>query len=100
MNNNIFQGQQIEVIQFNLCVEGYQANLSMEFLLNKESFRLLFYNVSSLKIREFSMPFQICGFEIIDNKDRGWDNSLRYTIHDFEEGMIEFFCEDFALRQN
>ena len=57
-------------------------------------------NVSSLRIREFSIPFQIYGFEITNNKDKGWDSPFRYTIHDFEEGIIKFFCEDFELKQN
>ena len=43
------------------------------------------------------MPYQICGFEILDNKDRGWDKSLRYTINDFEDGMIKFYCESFEF---
>ncbi len=92
---DVIQGQEIKVIELNLSVYGIESVLTMEFLLKDEGVRMIFHNVSCLNIKDFSLPQQICGFEIIDNKDRGWDKSLRYTINDFEDGRIKFYCESF-----
>ena len=103
MNNqniDIIQGQKIELTQLNLSVDGYEAKVSLEFLLNDELFCIHFHNVSNLTVKNFSMPFQISGFEILDNKYRGWERALRYTVHDFEEGILKFFCEYFELEHN
>ena len=100
MNNmsiDMIQGQEIQVIEINLSVNGIGAVITMEFLLKDEVVHMIFHNVSYLNIKDFSMPYQICGFEILDNKDRGWDKSLRYTINDFEDGMIKFHCESFEF---
>ena len=100
MNNmsiDMIQGQVIQVIEINLSVNGIESVLTMEFLLKDEVVHMIFHNVSCLNIKDFSMPYQICGFEILDNKDRGWDKSLRYTINDFEDGMIKFHCESFEF---
>ena len=98
MNNisiDVIQGQEIQVVELNLSVYGIESVLTMEFLLKDEVVHMIFNNVSCLNIKDFSLPHQICGFEIIDNKDRGWDKSLRYTINDFEDGRIKFYCESF-----
>ena len=92
---DVIQGQEIQVVELNLSVYGIESVLTMEFLLKDEVVRMIFNNVSCLNIKDFSLPQQICGFEIIDNKDRGWDKSLRYTINDFEDGRIKFYCESF-----
>ena len=96
-NIEMIQGQEIKVLQLNLSVEGDTTKLSLKFLFENDVWSIVFYNISHLKIREFSMPFQICGFEIVDNTDRGWENASRYTIRDFEDGEIEFFCESFDI---
>ena len=40
---------------------------------------------------------QISGLEIICNKSKGWERTSNYTIRDFEENRIEFFCEDIEI---
>ena len=96
-NIEMIQGQEIKVLQLNLSVEGDTTKLSLKFLFENDVWSIVFYNISHLKIREFSMPFQILGFEIVDNTDRGWENASRYTIRDFEDEEIEFFCESFDI---
>ena len=96
-NIDMIQGQEIQVIDFNLSVNGIESVLTMSFLLKDEVMRMIFHNVSCLNINNFSMPYQICGFQIIDNKGRGWDKSVRYTVNDFEDRTIEFHCESFEF---
>ena len=96
-NIEMIQGQEIKVLQLNLSVERDTTKLSLKFLFENDVWSIVFYNISHLKIREFSMPFQIFGFEIVDNTDRGWENASRYTIRDFEDEEIEFFCESFDI---
>lgn len=94
---DMIQGQEIQVIDFNLSVSGIESVLTMDFILKDEVVHMIFRNVSCLNIKDFSMPYQICGFEILDNKGRGWDKSLRYSVNDFEDGTIKFHCESFEF---
>ena len=94
---DMIQGQQIEVIRFDLNVDNYEAVISLEFMLKNNIYCMIFHNVSNITIKEFSVPFQICGFEIFENKNRGWDKALKYTVNDFEDGKIKFFCEYFEF---
>lgn len=59
--------------------------------------KIIFRNVSSLSITEISFPFEISGFEVIDNSRREWENRARYTVHDFEDGKISFYCEQIEV---
>lgn len=97
MNIEEIQGKEIEVIEFNLSVHDNKSMISMKFLINDEVVRMIFHNVSSLNTKDFSMPYQIGGFEILDNNDRGWEKSSRYTIDDYEDGKIKFHCESFEV---
>lgn len=49
-------------------------------------------NVSEVTIKEISFLMCVQGFEIIDNQKNGWEGSQRYTVHDFEDGAIRFYC--------
>ena len=42
---------------------------------------------------ELFYPMQIAGFEIISNSDKGREVSQRYTVRDYEDGKIGFYCE-------
>ena len=89
----MIQGQEIQVIEFNVSVSG----IELKFMLKDEVVHMIFHNVSCLNVKDFSMPHQINGLEISDNKGRGWDKSLRYTVNDFEDGTINFHCESFEF---
>lgn len=97
MEKEAFQGQQIEVIALDLSADKSEATLMLKAFVNKNIMCICFHNVSNLTINSFSSPFQIEGLEICDNKPRGWENSMRYTIYDFECQVIKFNCEDFEI---
>ena len=90
---SIIQGQQIEVIHLNLSVDGCEAILSLKFSHKNDVYCMVFRNVSNLTINEFATPFEICGFEVLENENRGWDRASKYTVNDFEDGKIRFYCE-------
>ena len=95
--NNMLQGQQVEVIMLCVNIEECQATLSLRCIFNDDMVNMVFKNVTNLKVQDFSVPFQICGFEILDNKNRGWENNQRYTFHDYENEVISFICEDYEI---
>ena len=86
-------GKTLEITQMNITREGSQAILFLNTKIETKNISLQFNNVSGLQINDLNMPFQICGFEVIDNKTMGWEKSKRYKIHDFEDDRISFFCE-------
>ena len=96
-NINKLQGQEIYVFEILLEVILNDTSLSMKILLNNEPFSLKFNKVSNLNIKNFSFPFQICGFEILDNRDKRWDRSSRFTVHDFEDNKLLFSCEEYEI---
>lgn len=91
------QGQQIEILEFILNRVDDQLELSLKISCNNKIYLLVFYNVSDINMEAFSMPLQIAGFEIISNKNLGYDKSVSYRIHDFEENKFSFYCEDFDI---
>ena len=93
----IIQGQEMKIINLNLSIDGYEATLTIKALVNKKNVCVVFHNVSNLTIDELSMPFQITGFQILDNKNKGWDKSIRYTVLDFEQDNIRFYCECYEI---
>ncbi len=97
MNIDKIQGKAIDVIDFNLNVNKTDSMIAMKFLIKDEVVRMIFHNVSSLNIKNFSMPYQIGGFEILDNNDKGWEKSHRYSVNDYEDGTIKFYCESFEI---
>ena len=100
MKSDVFkdiQGQQIEILEFILNRVDDQLELSLKICCNNEMYLLVFYNVSNINMDALSMPLQIAGFEIISNKNLGYDKSVSYRIHDFEENKFSFYCEDFDI---
>ena len=99
MKNDIneIKGQCIQIIEFVLGVEEDEAYININAIVNQKSVHMSFHNVSNLEIHDISKPFQIVGFDIVDNKERGWDNSSRFYIYDFEDNKISFYCEWYEL---
>ncbi len=91
------QGQLIEVTQLHLTRAEDRTELLLTVELNQKTYSLRFLGVHSLSIDSFSYPFQIGGFLIEDNHERGWECAQRYTVSDFEEGRIGFYCEEIEL---
>ena len=91
------QGQEIEILEFILNRVDYQLELSLKISCNNEIYLFVFYNVSNINMEELSMPLQIAGFEIVSNKELGYDKSVSYRINDFEENKFSFYCENFDI---
>ena len=96
---NDILGKQIEMSSLILSYDdNNRLVLSLNFDLNGELCNIEFYNVSSLKINEISSPVQVQGLNIIDNKEKGWDSSVRYSVIDYEDDIMSFYCEDFDIK--
>lgn len=87
----------MKIIELKLEIVDDIAMLYIEAVADNKVYSISFTNVSQVNIRDFSTPFQIAGFEIFSNKNRGWEKSLTYTIHDYEDGKVSFYCEDFDV---
>ena len=68
-------------------------------LVDNQMYSMTFTNVSSITISNFSLPFQIQGFEISSNKDKGWEKTSSYSIYDYEDDKIRFHCEDIQIQR-
>ncbi|MEK0317242.1 hypothetical protein [Cohnella sp. 56] len=72
-------------------MEPKAANKSYQVLLG-------FSEVNSLKLSNFGGAFnQITGFKITDMKDHGWERSLRYYVHDYENDAMSFYCRSIEV---
>ena len=69
-----------------------QTNILLKLFAQK-NISLCFRNASRFCINQCSLPMNVNGLEIVDNKQKGWGVDSRYWIHDYEENRIEFYCE-------
>ena len=74
-----------------------QILLQMNCRVESRPFKITFSNVSNLCLSEVNYPIWIEGFEIMDNEKNGWEAYSRYTIRDYENGNIFFYCEDIDI---
>ena len=91
INHCVWQVNRIDIN----TVDG-EMIVSMHMTDEKHSdITVSFIGTTSLSI-QYSMtpPITIHGFEIIDNKNNGWERSQRYYVHDYEDGIISFYCRD------
>lgn len=96
---NNLNGQSVEILQLWLNREEADVSLQLTLLLNGEAVSLRCKNIHGLMMDELSYPMQIAGFEIVDNSDKGWEASQRYTVRDYEDGKIGFYCETIEVLQ-
>lgn len=100
-NDKLFEeidGKSIIVSAF--WVEHYEDTLTAKIACTAEdrnSYFIIFENVSKLKLSEISYPFRICGFKILDYTSRGYQKGSRFFVNDYEDGKISFFCEKFEI---
>ncbi|MFD1886775.1 hypothetical protein [Paenibacillus wenxiniae] len=67
--------------------------------VNGDRYKLLlkFNEVTSLNITNFGGAFnQMIGFKITDMKDRNWESSHRYYVHDYENDTMNFYCKSIS----
>ena len=93
------QGKAIQLMCFSVSDENDELEVVLKVYYSGCSFKLFFYNVSRLFIQNLSIPMIISGFEIICNKEKGWDKDSMYSVRDFEGDRLSFFCEDFEITQ-
>ena len=91
------QGQKVQILKLTLSCEESQLDLILNIAFNDTICTICFYKVSGISIQELSMPPEINGFEIINNKQKGWEQDSNYEIRDFEDGRLRFFCKDFEV---
>ena len=86
-------------IESNIFYED-ESNVSIKFLLNdNKSFLMRFKNVNSLQLKYFGGSFnQLLGFVIIENPT--YEKNLRYHIKDYENSIIDFYCESYEIITN
>ena len=96
-NLEFVQGKEFTITELMLLYENSEFNLTLKGFSNKYEVLIHCFNTSHLNIQNLSAPMQICGFEIICNKSKGWERTSNYTIHDFEENRIEFLCENIEI---
>lgn len=87
------QGNELLIDQVTLKRRDTSVELEIRGTCNNEIINLLFENISSLSLKDFSYPLVIAGIEFIDNSQRGWEISKRYRVHDYEYETIDFYCE-------
>lgn len=96
-NLDLVQGNEIKILELVLSCENFKIDLMLKGLFDKNNILIRCSNISHLNIQNLSAPMQISGLEIICNKSKGWERTSNYTIRDFEENRIEFFCEDIEI---
>lgn len=92
------QGKSIEIKKLVLNSTDEQNDLFLNIVCDGTELVLSFFAVSDLNLNNASYPVLIYGFEIIDNKNRGWEKHARYTVNDYEDGNLSFYCEDFDIQ--
>lgn len=93
----VFQGGRVEILEMILKSVNNQLELSWKIYFANSIFRITFYNVSRLRVGEFSAPLEVHGFEIINHSQNGWGKDSTYEIRDFEDDRVNFFCECFEM---
>lgn len=81
-------------------IEGvYDLSLEVSTLTYRSCIRfiLTLQNAVEITLKGLTNAFNVQGFEIIDHKEDGWCNSMRYEINDFETSRIKLFCEKIGV---
>ena len=91
-------GKAITVCNFEISHDDQTLSVKMTCISeDKNIYFVAFENVSNLQLSDIYYPFQISGFEIVDNSSRGYQKDMRFFVNDFEEGQISFYCESFEI---
>ena len=66
-------GRKIGILEMTLKSVDNQLELSWKITAANAVYRMVFFNVSRLRLEEISAPIEIHGFEIIDHSQNGWE---------------------------
>lgn len=97
---SIVQGKEVEITEFCLSSADEELYLKCKAFSEKSELTMHFYHVSHIRIKDFVFPMKIGGFEIQCNQNRGWERAQAYTIRDYEEESLRFFCRDFEIHKS
>lgn len=87
----------IDYNELNEEVSFLQVNFILEKPNYKKSIKMLFKEVSNLKIDGFGGSYnQLLGFKI-EKTDSGYESSKRYFFEDYENNIIQFYFNDFEI---
>ena len=64
---------------------------------SEEKVKIKFVNVNDFTLDGIGKYNLILGFEIIDNKVRGWESEYRYFVNDYENSVLQFYCEKIEI---
>lgn len=95
----IFQGEAIIILEMTVKNSNEQLELAWVVSCKGIVYRMIFYNVSRLRIESMSSPLGLQGFEIINHEIEGWERESAYEIRDFEDDHINFFFECFECNE-
>ncbi|QUL56753.1 hypothetical protein KDC22_09860 [Paenibacillus tritici] len=78
--------------------------LEIIFIIEQKKMRqrlkvlMKFNNVSSLYVKNLGGSYnQILGFEIEDKTSSQWEKSGSYHVKDYEDGILDFYCETIEI---
>ena len=94
------QGKRVTVSQLTLEYENDECCIHICGECDGVRYDLEFTNASVVKINPDGNGFLIEGFEIIDNKPRGFEADKRYFVNDYEYSSVSFYCEDFTVTES
>ena len=98
LNLESLQGKMLFIDSLKVETVNSQLILSLSISGKSGKGRITFHNVSSLHLKDIRYPMQI-SVEVRDNLSKGWQPDVRYSVHDFEDDTIRFFCEEIAIAE-
>lgn len=101
MINDLLQAisSTVTIERFFLATCQNEINALLRISGNNKNFELVCRNAHGISLDDISAPFQISGFEIRDNSELGYQADSRYTVCDYEDGAISFYCEEIEVTE-
>ena len=87
------------VIINSICVsnENEQTIIILQYQSNNNYYVAKFHNSTKIEINIFSLPHSIDELMIEDNSIKGWQKDVRYSVSDYENLSISFYCENYDI---
>jgi hypothetical protein len=82
---------------------GTISNLKIQFKILDDNrligcFWFKFNEISSFSLSDIGGKYnQITGFEVVDNRNKGWLPENNFFVNDYEEGTLKFYCRSITV---